>query len=300
MEFGKVSDEELEQIDFKLPPDPKVTTEVLKAGKGKTKFMVGCAKWGRKDWIGKLYPAGSKEKDFLELYAKLFNCIEFNATFYKSPAPAQVQKWKEKVPGNFKFFPKFPQTITHLKRLKNTKNEVDAFLDAISEFDKNLGPIFLMPHPQLGPKQIESLESFVADFPKDIELFVELRHPDWYNNKEGYQPEIFEFLRKHKRGTIITDAAGRRDCVHMHLSTPECFIRFVGNSLHHTDYERIDDWVKRIKKWMKEGLEHCHFFMHQHEELHSPELIKYFIDQLNKHAGTEIAPPKMISDNTLF
>lgn len=300
MEFGKVTDAELEQIDFKLPPDPRLTTEVLKKGKGKTKFMVGCAKWGRKDWIGKLYPVGTKEKDFLEHYAKLFNCIEFNATFYKPPTPEQVQKWKEKVPKGFKFFPKFPQTITHLKRLKNTKNEVDTFLEAISEFKNNLGPIFLMPHPQLGPKQRESLENFIADFPKDVELFVELRHPDWYGGKEGYDETLFEFLRKHKRGTIITDAAGRRDCVHMHLTTPDCFIRFVGNSLHQTDYERIDDWVKRIKKWMKEGLENCYFFMHQHEELHSPELIKYFIEQLNKHAGTEIEPPEMLYEGGLF
>lgn len=301
MEFGKVSDAELEQVNFKLPKDPQVTTDVLKKGKGKTKFMVGCAKWGRKDWIGKLYPPGSKEKDFLKLYARLFNCIEFNATFYKSPTPGQVAKWKEKVPKGFKFFPKFPQTITHLKRLKNTKNEVDAFLGAIHEFKDNLGPIFLMPHPQLGPKQIESLEAFIEDFPEDVELFVELRHPDWYSSKEGYSQELFEFLRRHKRGTIITDAAGRRDCVHMHLTTPECFIRFVGNSLHETDYKRIDDWVKRIKKWMDEGLEKCYFFMHQHEELHSPELIKYFIEELNKKTGTDIEPPKMLyENNTLF
>src|SRR5688572_24389604 len=74
MEFGKVTEEELEQIDFTLPPDPSVNKEVLKKGKGKTKFYVGCAKWGRKDWIGKLYPVGTKEKDFLEYYAGIFNC----------------------------------------------------------------------------------------------------------------------------------------------------------------------------------------------------------------------------------
>ncbi len=300
MEFGKVSNEELEQIDFKLPKDPKATTEVLKKGKGKTKFYIGCAKWGRKDWIGKLYPKGTKEKDFLEYYARLFNCIEFNATFYKSPSPDQVLKWKEKVPKGFKFFPKFPQTVTHLKRLRNTGPEVDAFLQAIHEFKDNLGPIFLMPHPQMAPKQREVIETFIKDFPKDADLFLELRHQDWYAGGEGYDPDLFDFLKQQKRGTIITDAAGRRDCVHMHLSTPECFIRFVGNSLHRTDYERIDDWVKCIKKWMDEGLERCYFFMHQHEELHSPELIKYFIEKLNKHAGTDIAPPPMLSENTLF
>lgn len=298
MDFGKVPENELDSIDFSLPKDPGATTEVLKKGKGKTKFYIGCAKWGRKDWVGKLYPKGTKEKDFLEQYVLLFNSIEFNATFYKSPSPADVLRWKSKVPKGFKFFPKFPQTITHLKRLKNTQVEVDAFLEAVSEFKDNLGPIFLMPHPQMGLKHKETIEGFITDFPKDADLFLELRHEDWY--LDGYDAEMYEFLRKKKRGTIITDAAGRRDCVHMHLSTPECFIRFVGNSLHKTDYERIDDWVKRIKKWMNEGLETCYFFMHQHEELHTPELIKYLIEQLNKHCKTSLIPPKMHDQATLF
>jgi uncharacterized protein YecE (DUF72 family) len=300
MEFGKVTDKELELIDFTLPPDPPGTKEVLKNGKGNTKFYIGCAKWGRKDWVGKLYPVGTKEKDFLEYYGGIFNCIEFNATFYKSPSPDQVKKWKEKVPKNFLFCPKFPQTITHLKRLKNVQVELDAYLEAITEFGKNLGPIFLLPNPQMAPKSMENIEGFMKDFPKDIDLFLELRHPEWYTDKYGFNQPLFEFLKKQKRGTIITDAAGRRDCVHMHLSTPECFIRFVGNSLHKTDYERIDDWVKRIKNWMKDGLESCYFFMHQHEELHSPELIKYFIEQMNKHAGTDIEPPVMQYEGGLF
>jgi Uncharacterized conserved protein len=300
MEFGKVDDNELDLIDLSLPKDPAENKDVLKKGKGKTKFMVGCAKWGRKDWVGKLYPAGTKEKDFLEYYAKTFNCIEFNATFYKAPTPAQVRTWKSKVPKGFKFCPKFTQTITHLKRLKNVQHEVDAYLEAVHEFGDNLGPIFLMPNPQMGPKQLETIEAFIEGFPKDVDLFLELRHPDWYNMPEGYSPELYQFLKKQKRGTIITDAAGRRDCAHMHLSTPESFIRFVGNSLHPTDYTRIDDWVKRIKLWMKEGMDTCYFFMHQHEELHSPELIKYFIEQLNKHCGTSIDPPKMHYEGGLF
>ena len=149
----------------------------------------------------------------------------------------------------------------------------------------------------MAPKSLETIEEFISDIPKDVDLFLELRHAGWYTTGEGYNPELFEFLKKKKRGTIITDAAGRRDCVHMHLSTPECFIRFVGNGLHETDYIRIDEWVKRIKKWMKEGLETCYFFMHQHEELHSPELIKYLIEQLNKHCKTDIKPPHMYSDD---
>lgn len=298
MEFGKVPDAELNKIDFSLPPDPEVNKEVLKKGKGKTKFFIGCAKWGRKDWIGKLYPKGTKEKDFLEYYARMFNSIEFNGFYYGLHSREQVEKWKEKVPKGFKFCPKFTQSITHYKRLQDVQPEVDQFLSVIDAFGDSLGPVFLMPHPQMGIKYIPVIEHFIADIPKDVALFLELRHEDFYT--EGYNKEVYDFLRKHKRGTVITDAAGRRDCVHMHLSTPECFIRFVGNSLHKTDYTRIDEWVDRIKDWMKEGLETCYFFMHQHEELHSPELIKYFIEQMNKKCGTDLKTPALQQDNTLF
>ena len=296
MDFGKVEDAELKRIDFTLPPDPTVTTEVLKKGKGKTKFSIGCAKWGRKDWIGKLYPPKTKEKDFLEYYAKQFNSIEFNGLFYNLYSPEQVEKWISKVPKGFLFCPKFTQSITHMRRLQNAQHEVDAYLNVVAAFGKHLGPIFLMPHPQMSLKHLDTIETFISDLPKDIDMFLELRHPDWYQFPEGYDPALYNFLRKNKRGAVITDAAGRRDCVHMHLSTPECFIRFVGNALHPTDYTRIDEWVTRIKKWMEEGLEHCYFFMHQHEELHSPELIKYFIEQMNTRCGTHINAPVMQSD----
>lgn len=307
MEFGKVSPEELEQADFTLPPDPPETSHALHPLKGKTKFYIGCAKWGRPDWVGKLYPKKTKPKDFLEHYAQVFNCIEFNAVFYKMPFPSDVWQWKSKVPKDFIFCPKFTNTITHLKRLKNVEFETGKFLEAITEFRENLGPIFLMPHPQMSPKQQETLFKFIEDFPKDLDMFVELRHPDWYL-EDGYNKELYSFLKKHKRGTVITDATGRRDCAHMYLTTNECFIRFVGNSLHPTDYTRIDDWVQRIKTWMEQGLKTCYFFMHQHEELHSPELIKYLIEQLNKHCGTDIKPPVLLNEppknqtppNTLF
>ncbi len=165
-------EQELNQIDFTLPPDPPENKEVLKKGKGKTKFFIGCAKWGRKDWIGKLYPKGAKEKDFLHYYAMQFNSIEFNGFFYNVHSREQVEKWVSAVPKNFLFCPKFTQSITHLRRLKNAQPEVDQFLDVISAFGNHLGPIFLMPHPQMGVKHLETIEAFISDLPKDIDVFL--------------------------------------------------------------------------------------------------------------------------------
>jgi uncharacterized protein YecE (DUF72 family) len=299
MEFGKVSPEELELVDFKLPPDREETTRILKAtgGKNKPQIYVGCAKWGRKDWVGKIYPKGTKEADFLGEYAKRFNCIELNATFYRMPTKSQTSGWKNKVGNDFMFCPKFTNTITHIRRLKGTDELVDRFLEGINGFKESLGPIFLMPHPGMGPKTAETIDTFIASLPDDVDLFVELRHDEWFEDKEAFQ-NIFSILEKHKAGAIITDASGRRDCVHMRLTTPEAFIRFVGNGLHPTDYTRIDDWVQRIKQWMDQGIEKVYFFMHQHEELHSPELCRYLIQQLNKHCGTKIREPEFVGQTT--
>jgi len=293
MEFGKVDPALLDTIDFSLPPDPPETLAIL--GKRKattaTRFYIGCAKWGRKDWIGRLYPPGTKEKDFLHYYSTVFNAIEFNGTFYGANAE-QIRKWKEQTTRDFLFCPKFTRTITHLKRLNNTEKEVDEFLEAISEFGKKLGPVFLMPHPRFSTKYLERLEYFITALPKDLDLFLELRNDSWF--EQGYNPELYQLLKKRNAGTVITDAAGFRSYVHMHLSTPDCFIRFVGNALHRTDYERIDEWVERIGSWQKMGLRRCFFFMHQHEELHSPELIRYFIERMNKKFRTKIPLPAMV------
>lgn len=296
MDFGKVDSAELEKIDFTLPPDHPATTKILDASGANTttNFYVGCAKWGRPDWVGKIYPPKTKAGDFLEHYARHFNCIELNATFYRMPTKNQIQGWKSKVGEGFKFCPKFVDQITHIKRLKETKELVDRFLEAIYEFKETLGPIFLMPHPQMGPKSLEVQQAFIESLPKDVELFVEQRHKEWFANPEAFD-NLFDVLEKQKAGAVITDSSGRRDCVHMRLSTPQAFIRFVGNGLHPTDYSRIDDWVTRMKSWSEQGIKDIYFFMHQHEEIHSPELCKYLIEAMNKKIGTRIPVPKFVA-----
>ena len=303
MDFGKLDEIELECINFKLQPDSSRTSLLLDDNKPDNTFkvFVGCAKWGRKDWVGKLYPTGTKENNFLEYYAKHFNCIEFNAIFYKLPTYAQVREWKSKVSDGFLFCPKFTDVITHIKRLKNTKAEVDLLLSVLYEFGNNLGPIFLMPHPQMGPKYEEVIRTFLNELPKGIDVFLELRHPDWFKNN-AYN-HLFDFCQNNSFGTVITDTAGRRDCVHMDLTSKDAFIRFVGNSLHKTDYLRIDQWVERIGNWYKKGINKVYFFMHQHDELHSPELVKYLIDELNRRYSFAIKSPMLFNNepqNKLF
>ena len=119
MEFGRVDESELNSIDFSLPKEPAFNMQTLKGKPANNpKVYIGCAKWGRVEWVGKIYPPKTKEKDFLQHYVQHYNCIELNATHYRMPEPQTVKKWKKIAGKNFKFCPKFPQLISHLTLLQ--------------------------------------------------------------------------------------------------------------------------------------------------------------------------------------
>jgi uncharacterized protein YecE (DUF72 family) len=255
------------------------------------KIYMGCAKWGRPEWVGKIYPPKTKEKDFLEHYVQHYNSIELNATHYKIYDEAMIKKWSDKA-GNkdFKFCPKMYKGVTHFGRLTGKEFISDEFLKGISAFGKHLGPIFIQVSESFSPKRKDELFDYLETLPKDLEFFVEVRHPEWFSDKK-ISEDYFSSLKKLKMGAVITDAAGRRDCAHMHLTMPKTFIRYVGNSLHPTDYTRIDDWVKRIKLWLDHGLKDLYFFMHMHNEATSPELTIYLADRLNAVCGLKLQKP---------
>jgi uncharacterized protein YecE (DUF72 family) len=304
MEFGRVSPEELPLVDFTLPPDPEITVRTLTAAKTDAPLQVhvGCAKWGRKEWLGKIYPLKTKEANFLDEYVKHFDCIELNATFYNVYGPEQIAKWKAKAdqtPG-FKFCPKFSQNISHIKRLKNAEEVTTKYYEGILAFGDNLGPLFLQVGDNYTPKSLPDLKLYLEQLPKDIPVFLELRHKEWYADA-AIRKSLFDMLHQLNIGAVITDASGRRDVVHMELPTPHAFIRFVGNSLHTTDYARVDEWVQRIKQWQQMGLQSVWFFMHQHDERYSPELADYVSEQLNKHLGLNLLRPTFMDrDKGLF
>ncbi len=297
MEFGRIPHEELALTDFTLPADPELTVKTLAEAKGKgdLQVRVGCAKWGRKEWLGKIYPPKTKEANFLDEYVKHFDCIELNATFYNIYGPEEIQKWKDKatINPNFKFCPKFSQRITHMRRMKNADEITTQYYEGILAFGETLGPLFLQVGDNYTPKSLPDMKGYLQRLPMDVPVFVEVRHKEWYS-VPSVRSEFFHMLHELNIGAVITDAAGRRDVVHMELPTPHAFIRFVGNSLDPTDYKRVDDWVERISQWKDMGLQSVWFFMHQHDERYSPELADYVSEQFNKHLGLNLLRPAFI------
>lgn len=296
MEFGRVAESELNEIDFSLPTEPLYNKQILSGKKSEgMKVYIGCAKWGRPEWVGKIYPLKTKEKDFLNHYVQHYNCIELNATHYKIYGAIGIGKWAMAAGDkDFLFCPKMYQGVTHRGSLKGKDFIVSEFLRGIVAFKKHLGPVFVQVSDSFSPKRKDELFGFLDSLPKDMQFFLEVRHPDWFGKKEILQ-QMLETLTAMNMGLVITDTAGRRDCAHMHLTIPKTFIRYVGNSLHPTDFTRTDVWIDRMKYWIDKGLKELFFFMHMHDEAYSPELTVYLVDKMNAAFGLNLIKPVFVS-----
>ncbi|NAS13191.1 DUF72 domain-containing protein [Poritiphilus flavus] len=297
MKFGKV--DHPERIDFTIPPDHPDTSVVLsKSSKNKPlDLYVGCAKWNRQD-LKNFYPRGTKDE--LEYYATQFNSIELNATFYRIFPVETYEKWYDKTPEGFKFFPKIVNNVSHLRRLNDHVYSImDEYLSVTALLKEKLGTIFLQLHNNFGPKNWDRVVRFVDYWPKEFPLAIEFRHTDWYNDAVVSQ-ELYNLLEENNIANILVDTAGRRDLMHMRLTNDEAFVRYVGAN-HPTDYDRLEDWASRLKSWRAQGLSQIHFFVHQNMELASPLLSAHLIEKLNKDLGVALRIPKtLVQPKTLF
>ncbi|NIJ45976.1 uncharacterized protein YecE (DUF72 family) [Wenyingzhuangia heitensis] len=291
MQFGKVQNPEI--IDFTLPKDHPNTQNVFdKSHIGKTQFSIGCAKWNKQDLKG-FYPKGTKDE--LQYYSSQFNSIELNATFYKLYPAAQFQKWYAKTPSNFLFYPKLTQDISHYNRLSvNAYPITENYLNQITALKEKLGSVFLQMHEDFSPQEFYLLKDYISTWPKKIPLAVELRHTNWFNNPEN-ATKLYKLFCQNSISNIITDTAARRDLLHMSLTSPKVFIRFVGSN-HSSDYKRLNDWVDRIEFWSKKGVKSVSFFIHQNIEIESVLLASYFIKKLNKRLALSLRVPKTVND----
>lgn len=293
MKFGQVADPS--QVDFSIPPTAQETLDLLQKNKNDKpmEVYVGCAKWNKTDLKG-FYPRGTKDE--LAYYSRQFNAIELNATFYNSPSKQQVETWKSKTPEHFKFFPKIPQSISHYSRLLNTDEKVSEFVDATALFDDQFGMAFLQMIDNFKPKDFDRLENFLTTFPKGYPLAVEVRNQEWFAN-EDIAARFYKLLVDTNKTNVLVDTAGRRDMMHMRLTTPTAFVRYVGAN-HPTDYTRLEDWIDRIVEWKEAGLQQLYFFVHQNVELESPLLAAHFIEKLNKAIGTNLHVPQKPNGDT--
>lgn len=301
MEFGRVSKPEL--VDFTLPETSPLSKQTLDSFKkpGTPKVYIGCPVWADKGFVGKVFPPKTPAKNYLREYCKQFNAIEVNATHYQIPTPETIQRWKEAASPGFKFCPKFPQHISHRNDFHQKEEWIDLFLTSIHGLGEHLGTSFIQFPPYFKPEKIKQLDQFFQKLPQDMSFAVEMRHEDWFEN-ESVQKEWFSLLQHHNITPLITDTSGRRDVLHQMVTNPTIMIRFVGNNLHPTDFQRIDDWVLRLQGWMNAGVSEVYFFIHEPHKPFCADIARYMVAKMKDKGSFELKSPRNYEEvmGTLF
>jgi uncharacterized protein YecE (DUF72 family) len=185
---------------------------------------------------------------WLDFYARHFDTVEVNATFYRLPRREVVARWVEMSPPGFLFAVKMSRYITHLKRLLDLDAGVRRFYERIEPLVRSpkLGPV-LWQLPGNFRRDDERLANALEKLPPGRHCF-EFRHASWF------VPEIYELLRSRGVALVIGDHP-QRPFQTYELTADWTFIRFHSGSRgrrgNYSESE-LEDWASRIDAWRRE------------------------------------------------
>lgn len=284
MEFGRVDD--LEGLDLSLPADHPSNPAALAGGDGAGDLRVGMPTWTHAGLRARL-GADGRGQDPLAVHARAVPANELNSTFY-GYTPARFERWRGSVPEGFLFCPKLPAAITHEHVLEGADAAMAAFVEASEALGSRRGPLWFALPPYVGPAAWPALRAFVERWAPRVELAVELREARWFTPR--WLDEVAALLEAHRATLVMTDAPGRRDVLPMRLTAPRAFVRFLGNGLHPTDFQRLDAWAARLAAWAEGGLERAFLFLHQRDEALTVDLAEHFEGALAARGRAVLGP----------
>lgn len=223
-------------------------------------IAIGTCGFSYKDWVGPVYPPGTKPADMLPLYARRFPVVEIDSSYYGVPAPATVASWARRTPDGFRFSAKLPGTGTHVP--EPARGEVH---DDVRLFRANLAPLLkagkfacaLMQFPtsfrptESSERHLRALREVLHDVP----LVAEFRHREWQTH------DTLELLRELRIGLVAVDEPQFKSLVRPSTdATSEiAYVRFHGRNYQQWwkgdnttryDYlyraDELEPWAERI------------------------------------------------------
>jgi uncharacterized protein YecE (DUF72 family) len=141
-------------------------------------FRIGTSGFIYDHWRDRFYPSSARGSE-LELYARTFDTVELNVTFYRMPPSSTFRSWATRVPDDFVFAVKASRYLTHVRRLKQPRDSVALLVDRSRELGSHLGPILIQLPPDL-ELDLAALEETLDAFPRELRLAVEPRHASWF------------------------------------------------------------------------------------------------------------------------
>lgn len=201
-----------------------------------------------------LYPPEFLGKSRLNYYASLFNSIEINSSFYKTPKASTVDRWAESVPDNFQFTFKLSKAITHVKGLDFNAEDIDHFMHTIANIGNKKGCLLVQLPPALKIEKCNQLQNLlkhikVADANHTWKVALEFRNQSWYHE------EVYDLLNQYKVSIVIHDLPASATPLTT-LTAGFRYLRFHGPGGRYRGSYTDDflyQYAQYVKVWTNEG-----------------------------------------------
>ncbi len=144
--------------------------------------FAGTSGWAYASWKPGFYPAKTPAARMLSYYASQLNSVEVNYTFRQLPSAKQLDTWLSAVGDGFRYSFKAPQTITHMKRLRDCAASLSAFRDALRPVEQagRMGVVLFQLPPNFRA-DVERLQAFLAELERlSLRSAFEFRHESWF------------------------------------------------------------------------------------------------------------------------
>ena len=240
-------------------------------------YFLGCPSWNEPAWRGSFYPADVRPADTLEHYARVFNAVEGNTTFYARPSASTLQLWAERMPGHFRFCAKLPRDISHEGDLRDRIGATGEFLRLLEPLGARVAPLWLQLPVSFGPQRLGELADWLDTFSHRA-IAVEVRNAAFF--ARGEEEKALNRLL-HARGVerICLDSRALFACESddpavLHAQSkkprvpvrPTAFsaspqVRFIGGPDLDANQRYLDPWLDKVADWIGEGLV-PHVFLH--------------------------------------
>jgi len=210
-------------------------------------LRVGCSGWNYASWRnGVFYPERCPARLWLETYARSFDTVEVNATFYRLPTTKAVQGWVDQTPDEFCFAVKGSRYLTHLKRLRDLGPGLARFYERLEPLVRSpkLGPLLWQLPPNFA-RDDERLDAALAQLPPARHCF-EFRHPSWFAD------DVYALLRERGAALVIGDRPEVHDFQAHVLTADWTFVRFHwGSRGRRGNYSETElrEWAARLRSW---------------------------------------------------
>jgi uncharacterized protein YecE (DUF72 family) len=212
-------------------------------------IRVGCSGWNYASWKDEFYE-GKPPRLWLEHYARHFDTVEVNNTFYRLPNKQAVANWVRGSPPDFLFTIKVSRYLTHIKRLQDLGLGLQRFYERIEPMLRSpkMGPL-LWQLPPTFKRDDARLAAALEKLPREQKHCFEFRHPTWFHD------DVYALLREHGVALVIGDRPEVKSFQAKVFTTDWTFVRFhYGSRGRRGNYSEseLEEWAQRFERWREQ------------------------------------------------